>query len=198
MHLSAFIHPTLHTLRPTCFYFPPLWECKPSLLYACVLLNIRNGNFFYFFAPSFFLLCVQVITSNGLCFYCLVVGKCFVCQDGLQCLCAQGRKGGGKVPLFNPSHQSHSTSLSYRTIQRLCRLKLALLSACHWLAVFGSLVKKPIVWVNALLLTLSSSRDAHSALKEPSPFTFSLFYTFQLAVESMILTFSIITLTAQF
>lgn len=55
-------------------------------------------------------------------------------------LCA--RRSGGRAPLFNPGHQSHSTSLSYRSIQTLYRLKLALLSACQWLAVLGSLVEK--------------------------------------------------------
>lgn len=53
-------------------------------------------------------------------------------------------KVGGIVPLFNPSHQSPSTSLSYRAIQRLRRLKLALLSACHWLAVLGSHVENQL------------------------------------------------------
>lgn len=45
---------------------------------------------FICFAAVFFLLRVQVISSNGLSFHCLVVGKCFVCRGGCNAFVRMG------------------------------------------------------------------------------------------------------------
>lgn len=108
-------------------------------------------------------------------------------SGGLRCLCLLVGKGG-LVLLFNPSHQSQSTSLSYRTIQWLWRLKLALLSACHWLAVSKSPVENQLYeW-----MPCCSRRQAPGMLMAPPKSTLCLstvFTPFNTHYESPSLTF---------
>lgn len=137
--------------------------------------------FICFAAVCFIFIVCNSPLMDCVCFA-LQLGKCFVCQEVLQCL-LRAWKGGGMVPLFNPGHQSHSTSLSYRAIQRLWWLKLALLSACHWLAVLGSLVENQLCeWMPRSSRCQAPGMRA-VPLKSSTLHLPSGFHTFQLALE---------------
>lgn len=79
---------------------------------------------------------------------------------------------GGTVPLFNPSHQSRSTVLSYRAIQGLRPAKVGAIICLSLASCVGVPPGKVIVRVDGVAFT-SGSRDALCAVKEHSPFSFS-------------------------